>query len=504
LTITDPFRRQRNGEIVDLEAAMRTELLNYIGGRWSKSVDEAVRTITEPARRDAALWDAASSSTSDVATAVDAARAAAKSWRSTAPQTRAEILNRASANLRNRSEQVITDLALEQGKTRAEAERECQSATKSLDYFAAQALQPVGDVLPPSALSRRVWSERVPIGVVGCITPWNFPLLLPAYKVAPALAYGNTVVLKPASLTPASAVHLVEAFDEAGLPPGVLNLVLGSGQHLGAALIGSGGVDGLSFTGSNDVGHWIASEAARRMLRVQLEMGGKNPIIVLEDADSEAAAALAVEGAMGMAGQRCTATSRAIVAADSYGDFIQATEARLAGLRIGHPLDPESTMGPVVSGEQQAKVLGAIEGAQRSGSRLVYGGKRPSGDGLDQGYFIEPTLFVDVDPESEISQEEIFGPVIAVSRASSFESAIEIANQTRFGLSASVCTNDLDLGLEAVDALDFGMIHVNQPTSGAERYAPFGGMKNSGYGAREQGLAAREFFTEWKTAYISR
>jgi aldehyde dehydrogenase (NAD+) len=483
---------------------MPTDLLNYIDGSWAKSVNGDVRTITEPARKDAVLWDAAASTTSDVAMAVDAARASAKSWRSTAPQVRAETLNRASANLRSRSEQVITDLALEQGKTRAEAEREFQSATKSLDYFAAQALQPVGDLLPPSATSRRVWGERVPIGVVGCITPWNFPLLLPAYKVAPALAYGNTVVLKPASLTPASAVHLVEAFHEAGLPPGVLNLLLGSGQDLGTALIRSGGVDGLSFTGSNDVGQWIAAEAASRMLRVQLEMGGKNPIIVLEDADSKAAAALAVEGAMGMAGQRCTATSRAIVAADAYGDFLQATEARLAEVRVGHPLDPESMMGPVVSAEQHAKVLGAIDRARKSGSRLVYGGKRPSGDGLDQGYFIEPTLFADVDPESEISQEEVFGPVIAVSRASSFESAIEIANQTKFGLSASVCTNDLDRGLQAVDALDFGMIHLNQPTSGAERYAPFGGMKNSGYGAREQGLAAREFFTEWKTVYISR
>ncbi|CAN5649361.1 aldehyde dehydrogenase family protein [soil metagenome] len=479
-----------------------TLLSNYVAGEWTAPASGQAVEIREPARAAKVLWRAPVSDAAEVAAAIDAAAAAFGEWRHASVALRSGMLHAAAAHLEARTEQVATDVALEQGKTLAEARREVASAILSLRYFAGQALEPIGELLPLASGNGRIWAERVPVGPTVCITPWNFPLLIPTYKLAPALAFGNTVVLKPAALTPRSANHLIEALVAGGAPAGVVNICHAPGGEVASALGRSAPVRAVSFTGSNAVGLELRRLLVERDVRLQLEMGGKNAMLVLDDADIDAAAEIAVEGAMGMAGQKCTATSRVIVEAGVAGRFLELLRERIASVTVGHPLDDDVRMGPLISAEQRDKVLAAIDAGEAAGARLVSGGSL-SGAAFAEGHYVAPTVFADVDPALPLAQEEIFGPVLAVIEAESDEHAVSIANGSRFGLTAAVCTNSLPRALQAIDRLDVGVVQINRPTSAIERQAPFGGTKHSGHGGREQGRAAREFYTEWKTVYLS-
>jgi aldehyde dehydrogenase (NAD+) len=357
-------------------------------------------------------------------------------------------------------------------------------------------------VYPSASPSTFLFAERVPLGPVALITPWNFPVAIPTWKVAPALAFGNTVVLKPAELTPLTAWHLADVLDKAGLPPGVLNLVVGRGSQVGPALVESPHIKAISFTGSNAVGAKLAAQCAERGIKFQLEMGGKNPVVVLSDADLDKAVEVTIAGAMLSTGQKCTATSRVIVQRDVLDGFRQRLVAKASSLKVGDGMKPETYMGPLVSADAEKTVLDYIEVGKREGARVLTGGNKLEGDGYDQGYFVAPTVFDGVRPDMRIAQEEIFGPVVAVLEARDFDQAIAMANDTRFGLSASVVTRDLGLALRFIREIDAGIVHVNSQTAGAEPQVPFGGFKSSSSGSREQGKVARDFFTQIKTVYL--
>jgi aldehyde dehydrogenase (NAD+) len=335
--------------------------------------------------------------------------------------------------------------------------------------------------------------------VVAIITPWNFPIAIPAWKIAPALAHGNAVVWKPSDVTPLSAVRLVEALDDAGLPAGVLNLLTGFPDEIGDALVDDPRLTGISFTGSLPVGRAIQARALARGVKVQLELGGKNPVIVLADADLDLAVEQTVRGAMLSTGQKCTATSRALVVDAVAEEFTERLVARVEALRVGDPLEPETDVGPVVSAAQRDRVASYLDIARGEGHRLATGGTLPS---IDGGHFVSPTLYLDVDPGSRIGQEEIFGPVLATMHVASFDEAITIANRVRYGLSASIFTRDLQAAMTFARRIEAGIVHVNSETPGAEPHAPFGGMKDSSSHSREQGDAARHFYTDTKTVYI--
>lgn len=477
-------------------------VLNFIAGRWV-SEGSTERPVSEPAHRAHVLWHAASASVEEAGRAVDAMGAAFPAWRRTPASARADVLLAAAASLQGRADQVARDISQEQGKTLAEATAEVNASVSSLKYFAGHALEPSGEVLPRSGRADLIWAQRVPVGPSLLITPWNFPLLIPAYKVAAALAFGNTAILKPSSLTPRAAAHLVEAFEEAGTPAGVLNLCLGEGERLMDALARVDAIGAVSFTGSAAVGGTIARRLAGTPVRLQLEMGGKNPLLVLDDADPELAARIAVDGAMGMAGQRCTATSRAIVVDRIHDAFVDALARRVAQIHLGDPLDPATAMGPLVSVARRDSVAIAVGEAVEAGAQLLCGGRIPPETALQDGSFFQPTVLAEVSPSSSIAQTEVFGPVLAVIRAADTDQAIELANATPFGLTASVVTRDLRRVIDVIDRLHAGVVHVNRPMFALERYVPFGGVKASGAGGGEQGLAAREFFTEWQAIYVS-
>lgn len=474
-------------------------LRSYIAGEWVDGTGPTW-TVTNPARPTDELWVSPGCSTEQALGALAAASEAFKMWRRSPATFRAEILQSAATFLRDHSDAVSRDICLEEGKTRAEAVAETTSAIRSLEYFAGQASNPVGEVLPRSDTAEMIWTVRVPLGAVVCITPWNFPLLIPTYKTAAALATGNTVILKPAELTPRSAEWLARALDSAGAPSGIFNLCQGRGDIAGAALL-DGEPAAVSFTGSTSVGRAIGARLAARGIPVQLEMGGKNPAIVLDDADIARASAVIVRAAMGMAGQRCTAVSRVITTPGSRTALAEALTQHVAAIRVGDPLDAGTGMGPLTSRNQYDKVAAARDEAMKH-SRVLVEGNAPDRDGLP-GWFLPPIVFTDVDPGSQLAQEEVFGPILAVIDAADVSEALRIANATRYGLTASVFTESLATALEAIDILDVGVIHVNRHTFDIERYAPFGGMKDSGYGGREQGQRAREFFTETKTVYVA-
>ncbi|MFV2045294.1 MAG: aldehyde dehydrogenase [Anaerolineales bacterium] len=481
---------------------MGDQILNFVAGEWQEGKGGRAIQIANPAHSSEVLWEGSEASIADLDHAVGAAEVSFDLWRRSPAAKRAGVLNGAADWLRTHADEVAADLSREQGKTRLEAQGEVESTARSLQYFAGQAQEPIGDVLPRSETVGAIWAQRIPVGVVACISPWNFPLLIPAYKLGAAIAFGNTVVLKPALNTPHTAMYLVKAFEEAGCPAGAINLIVGSGTEVGQALVSEPRVAAISFTGSNEVGTSIAKSVAGSPVKVQLEMGGKNPALVFEDADLDLAVDMTVKGATGMAGQRCTATSRVIAMDGIYADVERSISARLKNLRLGDPLDLETDMGPLVSDHHRQDVLAHIERGKSSG-RLTAGGEMGSGNELDNGYFVQPTLFSGVDPDSPLAQEEIFGPVISLIRARSIEETIALANRTRFGLSASVFTSNLGLAMDTIDALDVGVVHINGQSSALERYVPFGGTKASGHGGREQGRAAREFFTKWKSVYLN-
>ena len=371
-----------------------------------------------------------------------------------------------------------------------------------IEYAAGEGRRMFGYTTPSELPSTVAYTVRRPLGVVAIITPWNFPIAIPAWKIGPALICGNTLVFKPASGTPLSAVKLMEVFEEAGLPPGVLNLVTGPGSRVGNALVESPDVQAISFTGSTEIGTHIYSQGAGLLKKVQCEMGGKNAVILLADADLDKALGGIVQAAFGSTGQRCTATSRVIVEEPVYDEFMAQLIDRTSKLKLGNGLDDDVDVSPLSSQDQFDKVMEYIGIGTEEGANLVFGGRSPSGGIFDEGYYIEPTIFTEVGQDMRIAQEEIFGPVLTVFKAANLEEAIKISNSVKFGLSSSIYTKDLTQAFQYINTVDAGMVHVNAPTLGGEVHLPFGGLKASGVGQREQGVEAVDFYSEVITVYI--
>jgi len=432
------------------------------------------------------------------AEAVDAAAAAFAEWRETPPPARGDVLRRAADLVEERADAIGRDLAREEGKTLAEAVGETRRAAAIFRYYAGQTLEPDGETYPSHSSLTFLYARREPLGVVTAITPWNFPIAIPAWKIAPALAFGNTVVWKPAEIVPLTSTHLAAALEDAGLLEGALNLVLGRGSVVGDTIVARDGVEAVTFTGSNAVGRAIQLKATEAGKKVQLELGGKNPAIVLADADLELAAEQVARGAFLSAGQKCTATSRVIVEQPVLEELGERVAALARSWPVGDPLDEATKVGPLSSEQQLETVSGYLDLAEQEAARVLAGGRaRDNG-----GYFVEPTVLADLPPTSRVVREEIFGPVAALLPARSYEEAVALANDTRFGLTAALFTRDLGKALRFARDVRAGVVKVNQESAGLEFQVPFGGMRESSSGSREQGKVARDFFTQWKTVYL--
>lgn len=431
--------------------------------------------------------------------AIAAARAAFPAWASASPLVRAEVLDRAGALLAERAADIGQALAMEEGKTLAEAVGEVTRAAQILKFFAGEALRLTGERQASTRPGVDVEITREPLGVVGLVTPWNFPIAIPAWKAAPALAFGNTVVLKPAELTPLSAMALAQALRDAGAPPGVFNLVLGPGSVVGAALVESPEVDAISFTGSVETGRRLAARCASLGKAVQCEMGGKNPLVILADANLPAAVDNAINSAFFSTGQRCTAASRLIVEASVHDEVVERLKQGMAALRIGHALEPATQIGPVVSQAQLNGNLAAIDIARAEGAEIIGG---QTLERATRGHYLRPALVVTGTRGLTLDRDEVFGPVASIVSAADFDEALAIANDTPFGLSAGICTTSLDKARAFKRGAQAGMVMVNLPTAGVDPHVPFGGRKASSFGPREQGAYARQFYTSVKTAYV--
>jgi len=435
----------------------------------------------------------------EVNEAVEAARAAFPGWSEASPEVRSDVLDRAGSIIMSRAKELGTLLSREEGKTLPEGTGEVMRAARILKYFAGEALRRHGQTLDSTRPSIDVETHREAVGVFGLITPWNFPIAIPAWKSAPALAFGNTVVLKPATPTPAIAHAFGQILIEAGAPAGVFNLVIGEGD-VGRAIVNHPGIDGISFTGSQTVGASVAEGAAKRQARVQLEMGGKNPLIVLDDADLDRAVMCAIDGAFYATGQRCTASSRIIVTEGIHDRFVEALAEKARSLRVGDALDPSTQIGPAVSEQQLEQNLHYVEIARGEGGKVLTGGEPLKLD--KRGYYMAPTVIADTAPDQRINCEEVFGPVASTVKVRDYEEALEIANRGQFGLSAGIVTNSLKYARHFRRHIRAGMVMINLPTAGVDYHVPFGGTRKSSYGAREQGFAAVEFYTQTKTVYI--
>jgi aldehyde dehydrogenase (NAD+) len=472
-------------------------LASLVGGRRREGV-EVVADIN-PAAPDEHVATVSLAGPELAAEAVEAAAAAFAPWRETPPPARGDVLRRAADLLDERADAIGRDLAREEGKTLAEALGETRRAAAIFRYYAGQTLEPDGETYPSHAAVTFLYARREPLGVVTAITPWNFPIAIPAWKIAPAIAFGNTVVWKPAEIVPLTSTHLAAALVDAGLPDGVLNLVLGRSAVVGDVLIEHEEIAVLTFTGSNAVGRALQLRAVERGKKVQLELGGKNPAIVLADADLDQAAEQVARGAFLSAGQKCTATSRVIVERPALEPLAERLVELARAWKVGDPLEDGTIVGPLASEAQLERVNGYLELARGEGGRAIAGGGRAD---LDGGYFVEPTVLEGVAPGSRVAREEIFGPVAALLPADGFAEAITLANDTPFGLVASLFTRDLGRALSFIREIRAGVVKVNQETAGLEFHVPFGGTKESSSGSREQGKVARDFFTEWKTVYL--
>jgi alpha-ketoglutaric semialdehyde dehydrogenase len=475
---------------------------NFINGEWVPARSGGTFENQNPANSDDLIGRFAASSSEDVDAAVSAAAEAFPAWRGMSPIARANILYKASEILAARVNEVGAELTREEGKTLKEGIGETTRGMQILRYFAGEAQQPTGEHYPSNNPQTLLYTVREPLGVCAMVTPWNFPIAIPAWKIAPALAFGNTVVLKPASLTPLCAVRLIEVLAEAGIPKGVVNLVTGSAADVGDPLVRDPRVVAISFTGSNAVGNELKKVAAESGAKIQLEMGGKNPAIVLGDADLDHAITHLVSGAMWSTGQKCTATSRAIIDRRIADQLTEKLRSRVEGIVVGDPMEAATQMGPVVDAKAAERIVGDIDRGKSEGATVLVGGGRIEGNGLGKGHFVAPTLFADVASDSFLGQEELFGPVLGVIPVDGYDEAIAVANSVRFGLSASIFTRDLGRAMQFARDIQAGIVHVNSETPGAEPQVPFGGYKGSSSYSREQGKAAREFFTQVKTVYI--
>jgi acyl-CoA reductase-like NAD-dependent aldehyde dehydrogenase len=472
---------------------------NFIGGAFVPA--SRARADVNPSDVSDVVGEFAQADRQQALAAVEAASQAFPAWAAGAVAQRAAILDQVGAEIIARKDELGRLLSREEGKTLAEGIGEALRAGQIFRFFAAEVVRIRGDRLPSIRPGVDVEVTREPVGVVGIITPWNFPLAIPAWKIAPALAYGNTVVFKPADLVPASAWALAEIISRTPIPAGVFNLVMGRGSEVGRTFVGDPRVAAISFTGSADTGKGVLAAAAARFAKVQLEMGGKNPLVVLDDADLEVAVGCAVQGAYYSTGQRCTASSRLIVQKGIYPRFVAALVERLRALRVDDALAPGTDIGPVVDQSQLDQDLSYIELGCREGATLAFGGERVPR--ARQGFYLAPALFTDAASAMRISREEIFGPVACAIPVAGYEEALAVANDTEFGLTAGICTTSLKHATHFKRNAEAGMVMVNLPTAGVDYHVPFGGRKRSSYGPREQGSYAAEFYTTVKTAYTA-
>ncbi|HEU4597406.1 MAG TPA: aldehyde dehydrogenase family protein [Pyrinomonadaceae bacterium] len=476
---------------------------NYIGGEWVASASGETFENVNPANMREVVGRFPLSTAEDMGRAVAAAQSAADRWRHLPAPRRAEILFRLGEILIRRKDEYARDMTREMGKVLRETGGDVQEAIDCTYYTAGEGRRLHGYTTPAEMPDKFAMCVRQPVGLCGLITPWNFPMAIPSWKLIPALVCGNTVVIKPAEDTPLSTYNLIEACEEAGIPPGVVNMVTGHGETVGAALTGNENVRLISFTGSTETGRIIAGACAERNAICSLELGGKNVIIVMEDADIDLAVEGAVWGAFGTSGQRCTASSRIVVHKKVYKKFTDRLVERARALRVGDGLAEKTDMGPVINADALHKILGYVEvGQKEDGARLACGGNRLDKGEHAEGFFIEPTVFADVAPGMRIAQEEIFGPVTAVIPTKSLEEAVEIANGVRYGLSAAIYTQDVNRAFHAMNEMYTGIFYVNSSTIGAEVHLPFGGTKATGNGHREAGTQVLDIFTEWKSVYV--
>ena len=479
-----------------------TVFKNYIDGEWVEARSGRAIENRNPANRDELVGMFPASTAEDVRDAIASAQAAFNKWRLTPAPKRAEILFRAAEILVKRKEDYAHDMTREMGKILQETRGDVQEAIDMTFLMAGEGRRQFGHVTPSELPNKFAMAVRAPVGVAGMITPWNFPMAIPSWKVMPALICGNTIILKPAEDTPLSTYNLVQALDEAGLPPGALNVVFGDGPQAGAPILDDPGVNLVSFTGSTEVGHIVSQACAPTFKKCHLEMGGKNIIIVMDDANLELAVDGAVWGGFGTTGQRCTAASRVAVHKKIYHEFVERFVAQAKKLKVGDGLDPATQMGPCINEQQLNTVMRYVEIGKAEGATLTTGGHRLENGFLARGWFHEPTVFIDCDSKMRICQEEIFGPVVAIIPFGSFDAALEVANGITYGLSASIYTRDVNNAFRAQRDLETGIVYVNAPTIGAETHLPFGGTKNTGNGHREAGLAALDFYSGWKTIYV--
>ncbi|MBU4222379.1 MAG: aldehyde dehydrogenase family protein [Euryarchaeota archaeon] len=470
----------------------------FINGEWVDSGTGETFDDVNPATLET-IAKLQKASTDDVSRAVESAEVAFDSWSSTPAPLRGKILFRAAQMLEERKEELSRLMTQEMGKILKEARGDVQEAIDMTWYAAGEGRRLLGETTPSELPDKFCMTVRRPIGVVGLITPWNFPLAIPAWKIMPALICGNTIVFKPASDTPLLSIELVKILTEAGLPKGVLNLVMGDGSTVGAAIVHNKNIRAISFTGSVETGKWVLSEAGKDMKRVSLELGGKNPIIVMDDADLELALDGVLWGAFGTTGQRCTAASRVIVHEKILPVFQKRIIERTKELRLGNGLDENTDVGPVINNSQLQKVEKYVDIGKNEGAILALGGNKAQ---PLPGYFFEPTIFTDVSSDMRIAQEEIFGPVLSIISTGSFDEAIDIANSVEYGLSSSIYTENIKNAFKAIEKLDTGITYINAPTIGAEIHLPFGGTKATGNGTREAGTTAIEEFSEIKTVYF--
>jgi alpha-ketoglutaric semialdehyde dehydrogenase len=481
---------------------MTKQYLNYVGGKWVPAVSDRYFQSINPADREEVLGEFPRSSSADVDAAVDAAKEAYGDWHSTPVPERADFVLRVGLILERRKEELSELMTREMGKTLKESRADVQEGIDFCLYMAGEGRRFFGHTMPAELRNKFSMTVRHPIGVVGLITPWNFPIAIPLWKIAPAVIAGCTSIFKPAEDTPLLATLLVEIFEEVGLPPGVLNLVHGYGEEAGKPLVEHPDVRGVSFTGSLEVGRWVNETCGRLMKRCSLELGSKNALIVMPDADLDLAVEASAWGAFATSGQRCTATSRLIVHQDTKSQFTDRLLDRVSKMKVGSGLDPQVELAPVINSTQKERVLSYIGVGRDEGAVVLTGGNELTGGEFDKGNFIAPTVFDLMTPEMRIAQEEIFGPVTGIISTGSVDEAIAIANSTKYGLSCSIYTRDITNAYKAIIELEFGVVYVNAPTIGAEVQLPFGGMKSTGNGHREAGPQSVDEFTEWKSVSV--
>ena len=474
---------------------------SYVNGKWYHPSSKQISRNINPADTADVIAEFPLAGADDVRLAVDAAVAAARSWRKTPGPERGRVLWRAADIARRRTDEIAQTLTREEGKILKEARGEVLKGIAVLEYNAGAGFRMHGQTLPSESRDTFTYTLRQPLGAVGLIAPWNFPWAIPVWKSAPAIVSGNTVVYKPSELTPATSALLAEIYEEAGLPPGVFNMVVGKGSIVGEAMVAAPELRAISFTGSNSVGGALYVKAAQRGAKVTCEMGGKNAVIVMPDADLDKAAVAIHGGAFGSTGQRCTATSRVIAHPDIKAKLVDRLVAMAEKIKLGPGLDQSSDMGPSVDEKQWSTVMNYVEVAKSEGARLLTGGTRP--DSLKQGYFVEPTIFDGVAPTMRIFKEEVFGPVLAIATASNIDEALRFANGVEYGLTTSIFTENISNVMRFIDDVETGMVHVNEPTVGGEAQLPFGGTKSTGVGEREMAEDGLNFFTEIKTVFIN-